>query len=89
MAGPQARLRNPRDILPVDQDPTAPHVIEALDQREEAGPIGASAKMHIVEAHVRALPDLAQYDSGMVCRPGFRHQGPYRDEGDHCYSRQS
>jgi hypothetical protein len=27
--GPQALLRNPRDILPVDQYPTAPHVIEA------------------------------------------------------------
>jgi hypothetical protein len=24
-------MRNPRDILPVDQNPTAPHLIEALD----------------------------------------------------------
>jgi hypothetical protein len=70
--GPQALLRDPRNILPVDQDSTVPHVIEPLDQGEEAG-FASAGWAHKTDALTPFEPQTELFEYNVPIRIGKRN----------------
>jgi hypothetical protein len=98
---PQAVLRDPRDVLPIDQDPTVLQVIKPLDQGNQSGfacarradnlsiPIG---KRNVLQPDRCASPDqgrrlgvIAQFVRDQERYQGFRKPNEAPPQTDEVY----
>src|SRR5216683_6505137 len=64
---PQAFLRDPCDVLPIDRDAAVMKIIEALDQREQAR-LASSRRTDEADALARLKRQAQAFENGMSIR---------------------